>query len=175
MHIPSGQIGPGAGPCVLMFDAQRPPRPGRLRRMAPRAGLDARLFVGAEHVLARPQGHPLPAAFVEIEDPAGLERELRIAGEEPAAVAPRAQGILAEPAPHGGATDLRHDAVRHHGATELGHRPARQRHRPAPRQLTRQRFDFHDDAGGKSGLAARRGVPPRGRVIERGRNACATC
>jgi hypothetical protein len=49
--------------------------------MTPTPGLDARLFVGAEHVLPMPEEHPLPAAFVEIEDPAGLERKLPIEGK----------------------------------------------------------------------------------------------
>ncbi len=175
MHIPGGDIGPGASPSVLVFDPQRSTRRGRLRRVAPTPGLDARLFVGAEHVLPRPERDPLPAAFIEIQDPAGLERELRVAGEDPAAIAPWSQRILAEPAPQRGAADLRHDSLRHHLASKLRHRPARQRHLTPPRQLTGQSLDLDDDAGGKSGLVARLEAPPRGRVIERGRNACATC
>jgi hypothetical protein len=96
MHIPGGEIGPGAGPRVLVLDPQRATRSGRQRRMTSPPSLDARLFVGAEHVLPRPEGDALPTALVEIQDPAGLERELRIPGEEPAPTTPRSQRVLAE-------------------------------------------------------------------------------
>src|SRR5437660_4514592 len=127
MHIPGGDIGPGAGASVLVLDPERSTRRGRLRRVAPTPGLDARFFIGAEHVLPRPEGNSLPAALVEIQDSAGLKREVRIARKDPAAIAPRSQRVLAEPAPQRGAADLRHDSLRHHLAPKLRHRPARQR------------------------------------------------
>src|SRR5919109_2070538 len=96
MHIPGGEIGPGTGPSVLMLDPQRSTRRGRLGRVAPTPGLDARLFVGTEHVFARAERDALPAALVEIQDPAGIEGEVRIAGEDPAAIAPWSQRVLAE-------------------------------------------------------------------------------
>src|ERR1019366_6505406 len=63
------------------------------------SGLDAGLLVGAEHVITRPQCCATPAALVEIENTAGLAGEIRIAWEDPCAMPPGAQRVLAEPAP----------------------------------------------------------------------------
>jgi hypothetical protein len=49
--------------------------------------------------------------LVEIENPASLAGEIRIAGEDPCAMPPGAQSVLAEPAPKGDAADLRDDAL----------------------------------------------------------------
>src|SRR5262249_57528632 len=87
--------------------------------------------------------------------PPRLGGERGIAGEEPAPVAPRAERILAEPPPEGGAADLRDEALCHHLAAQLRQRPARQGKAPPCRQLTREGFDLDDDAGGQSGLGAR--------------------
>ena len=89
-------------------------------------GLDAGLLVGAEHVITRPQCCAFPTALVEIEDAAGLAGELRIAWEDPGAMAPGTQCVLAEPAPERGATDLRDDAARHRLLAQFGDGPASQ-------------------------------------------------
>jgi hypothetical protein len=77
------------------------------------SGLDAGLLVGAEHVVAWSQGFALPAPLVKIEDAASFASKVGIARENPTAMTPGPQRILAEPAPNGGAADLRDDAARH--------------------------------------------------------------
>jgi hypothetical protein len=84
------------------------------------SGLDAGLLVGAEHVITWPQRGATPPALVEIENAAGLAGELRIAWEDPGAMPPGAQRVLAEPAPESGAADLRDDAARHRFLTQFG-------------------------------------------------------
>ena len=175
VHVPGGEIGPGAPALVFVLDIHRPARARRQSRMAPAADLDAGLLVGAQHVVAGPQGQPLPAVLVQIQDPARLGGERGIAGEDPAPVAPRAQRILAEPPPEGGAADLGDESLRHHLASQLSQRPARQGNAPPRRQLTREGFDLDDDAGGKSGLGARPGAAPPVPAGVRCRTACATC
>jgi len=81
--------------------------------MFPPSCLDAGLLVGAEHVITRPQCCAAPAALVEIENTAGLAGKIRIAWEDPCAMPPGAQRVLAEPALERGAADLRDDAARH--------------------------------------------------------------
>ena len=78
-----GQVGPGAGVLVLMFDLHHHPGPGRLCRMAPVARLNARLLIGGDHEVVRRQGVPLPDALVKIQDPPGLGRKLWIARKDP--------------------------------------------------------------------------------------------
>ena len=58
MHIQGGQVGPGAGALVLMFDLQHHPGPWRLCRMAAVARLNARLLIGRDHEVVRRQGVP---------------------------------------------------------------------------------------------------------------------
>jgi hypothetical protein len=48
--------------------------------------LQLRLLVGAEHVLVRAQTPSLEAALVEIEHPARLPGEVRVADEDPGAL-----------------------------------------------------------------------------------------
>ena len=55
MHVPRGQIGPGAVPTILVLDAQR--LAGRDRRggMAARPRLNTGLFIRRDHIVVRPQ------------------------------------------------------------------------------------------------------------------------
>ena len=174
MHVPGRQVRPGPSPGILVFDVHGAARPGRPRGMPSSPGLDTRLLVGTDDILSRPQRLPRPAPLVEVQDAARLRGKIWIAGEEPTPVPPRAERILAEPPPQCRAADLRDQPVGDHLPPQLGERPAGQRDPTAGRQLTGEGFDLDDDAGGKSGLAARLGALPPGRVIARGRTACAT-
>src|SRR2546426_6927289 len=69
------------------------------------AGLDAGLFVGGEHKVICGQRLVLPYPRVEIQHPSGLAGKVRIARKNPAAVLPRTNGILVQPAPNRAATD----------------------------------------------------------------------
>lgn len=146
----------------------------RGRMLAP-SGLDTGFLVGAHHIFSRTQRRAPPAPFVEIQNAAGLEGKVRIAGEDPTPVAPGAKRVLTEPAPERGAADLRDQPVGDHVPLQLGERPAGQRHPTAGGQLTREGFDLDDNAGGESGLAARLAAARQGRVIARGRTVCAIC
>jgi hypothetical protein len=78
------------------------------------ARLNAGFLVSGDHIFIAAQGPVMPATLVEVQDPSGLLLELRIAGENPTAVLSGTDGVLVEPAPDGGATDLRHDATSYH-------------------------------------------------------------
>lgn len=84
------------------------------------SGLDAGFLINAEHVITRLQRGPAPAALVEIQNAAGLACKVRIAWEDPCAMAPGAQRILVEPAPESGAADLRDNAARHRFPAQFG-------------------------------------------------------
>src|SRR5271166_5914054 len=131
------------------------------------AGLDAGLLVNAENVIAWPQCCTFPTALVKIEDATSLAGELRITREDPSAMTPGPQCVLAEPAPQGGAADLCHDAARHRLVAQFGDRPVRQGQTSTRRQLTRQCLDRNDDTGGKTGRSpASRQVIKTGKSLE---------
>jgi hypothetical protein len=175
VHIPDREVGPGATARVLMLDPHRTARRGGLRRVATHARLNARLLVRAEDVLSAAQGPALPAAGVQIQNQPRLGREGRVPREEPASIPPGPNSILTQPAPNRGAADLGHQTLGQNRPAQRGPRPTGQRH-PAPAgQLTRQRLDGDDDAGGKSGLGARLGAARRAPGGATGRSACATC
>ena len=51
-------------------------------------GLDARLLVGADDVVSRPEGPALPLARIQVDDHPGSLREAGVAGEDPVLVPP---------------------------------------------------------------------------------------
>jgi hypothetical protein len=175
MHVPRREVGPRARPGVLVFDPHRAARGEGPRGVPAASGLDAGLLVGGHDVLAGIERDAVPASFVKVQDRTGFARELRVPREDPRPVPPGPQRVLAEPAPQRRAADLRYHPVGHDLPTQLCERPARQGHAAAGWQLTREGLDLDDDAGGKSGLGARRAALPRGPVIAQGRTACATC
>ena len=63
------------------------------------AGLDAGLFVSREHPFILAQCASLPLALIQIQDPPGFERKIRIPGKDPTAMLPGTNGVLMEPPP----------------------------------------------------------------------------
>ena len=143
--------------------------------MFPTARLNARLFVRGKDAILGTQGLSLPQPLVEIEDGGRPFQELRIARENPASITPRSNGVLTEPAPDGGSADLGHPSLVENLLAEVGDGKTRQWQSGAMGQLTGESFYLHDETGGKSGLAARLEVHPRGPASGLGRSACATC
>src|SRR6266446_6501078 len=103
MHVPRSKICPSAQACIFVLDIDWAAWGGRQRGMFASPGLNAGLLVGAQHVVARPQGCALPTTLIKVQDWARLGGEGWVAWKYPAAMAPRSQGVLAEPAPQRGA------------------------------------------------------------------------
>jgi len=154
--------------------AQRPGSCGQ-RGMDADASLDAGFLVSRQDKVAAAQGRTFPAPLVKVEHAASLDGEVGIAREDPASVSPWAQRFAAEPAPQGGATDLRHDTFAHDLTLKVGERPARQRQAAAMGQFAHQRLNRDDHAGGKSGRGPRRAVAPLNPGSHVHRSACAIC
>src|SRR3990172_7599100 len=117
--------------------------------MDPRPGLDGRLLVGADDVLVGPEWLALPAAAIEIEDAPGLGLELGIAREEPGAVRPGPQGVLAQPAPDGGQADRLDDLALDRLARDVGDREACQGQTEISRPLAGEGLDLDDHPRGR--------------------------
>ena len=175
MDVPSSQVGPRPGAAVFVFDLHRATRKGRQRGMPTATSLDTGFLVGAEDEIGGVQRLAVPAPLVQVQDGPSFFQELRIAGKDPTPVAPGAKSVRAEPPPQGGPTDVGHDALGENLALDFRDREPRKRQAQAVGQFTGESFDLYDDAGGKSGRAARRGVAPANRAAVPARNACATC
>lgn len=173
--IPSSQVGPSTPPLIFMLDAHDPARVRRQRRMFAQARLDAGFLIRREDIIGWTQRHAIPDPFVEIEDLSGLLGELWIAWEQPASVTPRTDGILGQPAPQGCSADAGHKTLLKDFALDFRETEAREGKSTLMRDLARQGLDLNDDAGGKSGLAARLGVAPPGQAVAARRNVYATC
>ena len=100
VDVVGGQIGEGSEAAVLFLGAHRPARARRERQVDAHAGLDAGLLIGAEHVVVLTERLAFPFPLVKVEDPAGLDGEVRVAGEDPRPVLPGLEVLISEPAAH---------------------------------------------------------------------------
>ena len=75
--------------------------------------LNAGLLVRRDHVVARPQGVPVPAALVQIPDWVGALGEPRVAGKQPTPMAPWPDRIRIQPAPERRAAHRGDETARH--------------------------------------------------------------
>ena len=137
------------------------------------AGLDAGLFVGREHKFIVAQRLSLPLVFIEIQDPTGFERELRIPRKNPTTMLPRTNGIFMKPAPERRVTQLGDQATLANLAIEFVQTPAGEWGVMRGRQLAGQGFNLDDEFWGKrSGGDPVAGVLPSRPVAAR-KSACA--
>ena len=86
--------------------------------------LDGGLLVGRDNEIGLLQGSTLPSAVIEIQDAASLAGEVGVAREDPAAVLPRADGVVMQPTPDGGFADGGSDAAGAGRADEIVEAPA---------------------------------------------------
>ena len=175
MDVPGGQVRARTAALVFVFDAGTTARCCGQRGMDADASLDAGFLVRRQDKVAAAQRRTFPATLVKVEHATSLDGEVGIAREDPASVSPWAQRFAAEPAPQGGATDLRHDTFAHDLTLNVGERPARQRQAGAMGQFAYQSLNRDDGVGGKNGRAPRRGVPPLGPGSHVHKSACAIC
>src|SRR5207247_3543458 len=91
--VPCREVRPGAHALVLVLNEhwRFGQRADRLVNAPPR--LDARLLVGGDHAVSETERLTLPAALVEVQDPASLLLEGGVAREDPAAVGPWADRV----------------------------------------------------------------------------------
>ena len=113
-------------------------------------------FICREDELVGAEFTALPDALVQIQNASGLGFEIRISWEDPAAVLPRTDGVLAQPSPDGGVTDGCRQAASADVGAEFGHAPARKGHTEAMGQFAGDGFNAHDQFWGET-----RGRPGR--------------
>jgi len=175
MHIPSGQISPGAFAKVLVLDVSRAVRGWRKGRLFAAAGLNAGFFISRNDIVVSVQRNALPNTFIQIQNGTGLVSEVGIARENPRSIAPGAKSIATEPAPQGSAADLSDQALCHDMLTNFCNREPGQGKSQGVGKLAGQCLNLNDEAGGKSEPCARPEVATQDQAGEPGRIVFATC
>jgi hypothetical protein len=173
VNVPGGQVGQRPAAFVLVLDAHPSGGSRGDGGVGAEACLDGGLLVGADDEVAPTKRFEGEAPLVEVEPPPGFGREVGIAGEDPAAVPPGADGIGREPPPNGGVRDRGDDALLDRGPGEIRGVPARQRCAAGHGQLARQRFDRHGHLRGGNPEAARFAVAREDRPSLARRIVCA--
>jgi hypothetical protein len=103
VDVVGGEVGQGAVAAVLGFDQHRPPaRTRRTVRMDPFSCLDPGFLIGRQHVLVVAEWIAVEGSGVQVQHPAGFEREVGVAGEDPGPVLPGFDRIGGQPAAHRG-------------------------------------------------------------------------
>ena len=175
VDVESSEVGPSPAALVLVLDLAGLARLGGPGAMPAGARLNAGFPVGGDDEVVVSQGGALPRAVVEVQDPAGLVGEVGVAGEDPAAVLPRADGVLVEPAPDAGVAHGGGDAAGGAGfAREVPDAPAGQGAVAIRGRFASEGADLDDDLRGGRPGGARGGGVPRDRPGGARRSACAT-
>src|SRR2546423_129719 len=113
-----------------------------------------------------PSLRPFQMRWYKIQNASGLGFEIRISWEDPAAVLPRTDGVLAQPSPDGGVTDGCRQAASADVGAEFGHAPARKGHTEAMGQFAGDGFNAHDQFwGGNPGSAGALSVLQAGQTF----------
>jgi len=149
VDIPGGQIGAGTEASILMLDLEGRVGSRRQTGVATLAGLDGGFLIGAHDELVPAEGLTLLNALVENEQTAGLGEKVGIAGKQPATMLPGPDGVLMEPAPHGGPADGGHQARLTELSGQIVVAPAREGNALTGRQLAGQGLNLNDDLWGE--------------------------
>ena len=173
MDIQGRHIGQRPTPLVLMFHLHRLARLGSLGGMDASAGLNAGLLIGRNHELISLQRLPLPDSLVEVKQASGFGRELRVARKNPAAMKPRSDRVLVEPAPKSAVTDFGHQPGLTGLLVQFRHTPARERQAVPAGQFASQGFNLHDQFWGEKPGGDPGGEALRARASAPGRSVCA--
>ena len=175
MHIDGGQVGPrpAAGVLVLYFHHQIRLR-GIGQMLAP-SGLNAGLFIGTQNKILFAKGLCIPEAMIQVQDTAGLGCKQGVTRKDPAAVSPRTDSVLVQPAPDGALADGGYQAAPLGITAQVRYAPARQGLLMSAGQFTSQRFDLNDQFWGEKPGADPGGAFHPGPPVAARKSACATC
>ena len=159
VDVPGGEVGQCPAALGFELDQRRTPRACRDGLVAAAERLQLGLLIGADDVFVGAQTLALEDPGVEVQRPAGLGREGRIAREDPRSRLPGLDRVLVQPAP-----DRRRrgvgDAALDHQSMQLSAREPAQRQPVRERQLARDRLDLGDLLWGENGAGDPRAACP---------------
>lgn len=163
VDIPSGKVGQCAHSFVFEFHAPWLMRQRSHTDELSVSGLNAGLFIRADHVVIRPQGAPFEHAEIEVQDSGCLFSEERVSRKKPTPMLPRLYRVAAEAAPDGSDTDGHYNAPNHRFPGNIGGTEAGERETQSDGEFTGERLDFHHALRGKKSAVVRTlaGLPDR--------------
>jgi len=174
VNIPGSDIGQSAFSFVFMFDTGHTSNGGGGGGYQPTPGLDAGFFIGGNHEVAIAQDLAIPCPVVQIQNAPCFLLEMGATGPDPTPIAPGADRIGAEPAPHRCAADGGDNATLYGLLRNVIPAQSRERHPQIFRQLAGQGLDFDYDLRGKKGGVSRALTALASRPGAGRRSACAT-
>jgi len=175
MHIDGRHVGPRPATGVLVLDFHHRIRLRRIAEVLAASRLNTGFFVGAQNKLLFPKRLSIPKAMIQIQDAASLGGKQRVSRENPAAVSPRTDSVLVQPAPDGALADGGYQAAPLGITAQVRYAPARQGLLMSAGQFTSQRFDLNDQFWGEKPGADPGGAFHPGPPVAARKSACATC
>jgi|GEM_PF-3432692 len=174
MNIPSCDIGQSAFSFVLMFDTGYTARGGGSSGYQPSPSLNAGFLIRGNHEVVIAQSLAIPSPVIQIQNTSCFLFEMRVTGPDPAPIAPRADCVGAEPAPHRCPTDGSDNAALYCLPRNVIPSQAREGQAQVFRQLARQGLDFDHDLRGEKCVVVRALTALASRQGAGRRSACAT-
>lgn len=175
VHINSSHVGPRPAAGVLVLDFHHRPRLRGIAQVLAAPGLNAGLFIGAQNKLLLAKRLSIPNAMIQVQDTAGLGCKQRVSRKNPAAVSPRTDSVLVEPAPDGALADGGYQPAALGITAQIRYAPPRQGLLIGAGQFTSQRFDLNDQLWGEKPGADPGGAFHPGPPAAARKSACATC
>lgn len=113
VYIPSGKISPCPHSVIFKLHESWQTRHGTDTDDLSVAGLDAGFFVGADHVVIRPQGDSIEQSEIQVQDASRSFCEQWVPRKKPTPMRPRLDGVTVEITPNGFDAYGNHNAAKY--------------------------------------------------------------
>jgi len=175
VHIDGGQVSPRPAAGVLVLDFHHRIRLRGIAEVLAPSSLDTGLFIGTQNKVFVGKRLPVPEAMIQVQDTASLGRNQRVSRKNPAAVSPRTDSVLVQPAPDGALADGGHQSATLGITAQIRYAPTGQGLLMNAGKFTGQCFDANHQLWGEKPGADPGGAFHPGPPVAARRSACATC
>lgn len=175
MYIDGGQVCLRPAAAVLVLDFHHRIRLRRIAEVLAPSGLNAGLFISTQNKILFAKGLFIPEPMIQVQDAASLGCKQGVSRKDPAAVSPRTDSVLVQPAPDGAVADGGQPAATLGITAQIRYAPTRQRLLISAGQFTGQCFDLNDQLWGEKPGADPGGAFLPAPPVAARKSACATC
>jgi hypothetical protein len=155
VDIPGSKIGQSTLSFVFKLNKPLPARQRTDTDELSMSGLNAGLFIRADHVVMRSQGGSFEPSEIEVQDTSGLFCEERVAWKQPTPIQPRLYCVAFEVAPDSGDADGDYNAPNHRLSGDIAGTEARKGEAQSAGEFTGESLDFHNALRGKKSAVFR--------------------
>jgi hypothetical protein len=174
VNIPGANVGQGAISFIFELHSSWQTRHGTGADELPVTGLNAGLFVGAYHIIVRPQRYSMEQSEIQIEHTRRFLSEEGISWKKPAPMHPRLDSVTVEITPNGLDANGNNNTAKHCLAGDVRVTQTRKRQPQFDGKFAGQGLDFHNALRGEKSAVARTWVDPPGRPNVRERSVFST-